>query len=55
MPWKEKPSEIYQTGRDVDYYLFVDESGTHVMSHISNSNPFFTVSAVLLSTGLNHQ
>jgi hypothetical protein len=34
MPWKKKPLEIYQTERGVDYYLFVDESGTHVIKKI---------------------
>jgi hypothetical protein len=32
--WKKKPLEIYQTERGVDYYLFVDESGTHVIKKI---------------------
>ncbi|VVM24697.1 hypothetical protein BSPWISOXPB_6522 [uncultured Gammaproteobacteria bacterium] len=36
MPWKKKPLEIYQTERGVDYYLFVDESGTHVIKKILN-------------------
>jgi hypothetical protein len=34
MPWKKKPLEIYQTERGVDYSLFVDESGTHVIKKI---------------------
>ena len=48
MPWKVKPLQVHQ--RDpVDYYLFVDESGEHIIENFDQSRPYFTVSAVMIS------
>lgn len=47
MPWKNRPLEIYQR-EDVDYYLFVDESGEHIIENFDTSKPYFTVSSVII-------
>ena len=47
MPWKSKPLITY-TNNDVDYYLFVDESGDHVLSNINSKNDIFTVAGVVI-------
>ncbi len=48
MPWKQKPLQAHH--RDpVDYYLFVDESGEHIIDNFDTSRPFFTVSAVMIN------
>lgn len=48
MPWRKKPLTAHY--RDaVDYYLFVDESGEHIIENFDTSKPFFTVSAVMIS------
>lgn len=48
MPWKSKPLQTHQR-QNVDYYLFVDESGEHIIDNFDTTRPFFTVSAVMLS------
>lgn len=51
MPWKLKPLIAHY--RDpVDYYLFVDESGEHIIENFDTSRPFFTVSAVMISKSM---
>ncbi len=51
MPWKLKPLNAHY--RDpVDYYLFVDESGEHIIENFDTSRPFFTVSAVMISKSM---
>lgn len=48
MPWKQRPLQAHY--RDpVDYYLFVDESGEHIIENFDRTRPFFTVSAVMIS------
>ena len=47
MPWKHRPLEIYQ-GENVDYYLFVDESGEHIIENFDTSKPYFTVSGIII-------
>lgn len=47
MPWKQRPLEIYQR-ENVDYYLFVDESGEHIIENFDTSKPYFTVAGVLI-------
>ena len=48
MPWREKPLKAHY--RDaVDYYLFVDESGEHIIENFDTTKPYFTVSAVMIS------
>ena len=48
MPWKQKPLQAHH--RDpVDYYLFVDESGEHIIENFDTTRPYFTVSAVIIA------
>lgn len=47
MPWKNRPLELYHRN-NVDYYLFVDESGEHMLENFNKEKPFFTVSSVMI-------
>ena len=47
MPWKNKPLVTY-VNDDVDYYLFVDESGDHVLNNTNPNNNIFTVAGVVI-------
>lgn len=47
MPWKNKPLVVY-INDDVDYYLFVDESGDHILNNINTNNDIFTVAGVVI-------
>jgi|JTFP01.1.fsa_nt_gb hypothetical protein len=47
MPWKNKPLELYYRN-NVDYYLFVDESGEHMLENFNPQRPYFTVSSVMI-------
>lgn len=47
MPWRHKPVEIYTTP-DVDYFLFVDESGEHHLKNFDRTKPVFTLNGVMV-------
>ena len=48
MPWRNKAIEIIQRP-NVDYYLFIDESGEHILKNFDPVRPVFTVAGVLIS------
>ncbi|WP_310439057.1 DUF3800 domain-containing protein [Sulfuricurvum sp.] len=47
MPWRHKPIEIYKIP-DVDYFLFMDESGEHNLNNFDNTKPVFTLNGVMV-------
>jgi hypothetical protein len=47
MPWRHKPIEIYKTP-DVDYFLFIDESGEHHLNNFDKTKPIFTLNGVMV-------
>jgi len=54
MPWKNSPLEIQHRG-DEDYYLFIDESGEHILKNFDTTRPIFTVAGVLIEASSYNQ
>ncbi len=49
MPWKNCPVDIQKRPSGIDYYLFVDESGEHILENFDKTRPVFTVAGVLIN------